>query len=205
MGCGKSSVGRILSELLCCPFVDLDDAISERAGRSIPEIFAAEGEPYFRELERETLADIIRSHSSDDSSARLILALGGGAVMTQACERMVHEETLCIYLKASVDTLISHLEGQAAGRPLLNTSAMPSASVMSSEPPSVMSSEQPSVMSSEPPSVMSSEVETSPLRKRILELMSLRAETYEHTAHHIIDTDGKTIADISSEILDIIS
>ena len=189
MGCGKSSVGRILSELLCCPFVDLDDAISERAGRSIPEIFAAEGEPYFRELERETLADIIRSHSSDDSSARLILALGGGAVMTQACERMVHEETLCIYLKASVDTLISHLEGQDAGRPLLNTAAMPSASVMSSEPPSVMSSE----------------VETSPLRKRILELMSLRAETYEHTAHHIIDTDGKTIADISSEILDIIS
>ena len=205
MGCGKSSVGRILSELLCCPFVDLDDAISERAGRSIPEIFAAEGESYFRGLERETLADIIRSHSSDDSSARLILALGGGAVMTQACERMVHEETLCIYLKASVDTLISHLEGQAAGRPLLNTSAMPSASVMSSEPPSVMSSEPPSVMSSEPPSVMSSEVETSPLRKRILELMSLRAETYERTAHHIIDTDGKTIADISSEILDIIS
>ena len=189
MGCGKSSVGRILSELLCCPFVDLDDAISERAGRSIPEIFAAEGEPYFRELERETLADIIRSHFSDDSSARLILALGGGAVMTQACERMVHEETLCIYLKASVDTLISHLEGQDAGRPLLNTAAMPSASVMSSEPPSVMSSE----------------VETSPLRKRILELMSLRAETYERTAHHIIDTDGKTIADISSEILDIIS
>ena len=189
MGCGKSSVGRILSELLCCPFVDLDDAISERAGRSIPEIFAAEGESYFRGLERETLADIIRSHSSDDSSARLILALGGGAVMTQACERMVHEETLCIYLKASVDTLISHLEGQSAGRPLLNTSAMPSASVMSSEPPSVMSSE----------------VETSPLRKRILDLMSLRAETYERTAHHIIDTDGKTIADISSEILDIIS
>ena len=189
MGCGKSSVGRILSELLCCPFVDLDDAISERAGRSIPEIFAAEGESYFRELERETLADIIRSHSSDDSSARLILALGGGAVMTQACERMVHEETLCIYLKASVDTLISHLEGQAAGRPLLNTAAMPSASVISSEPPSVMSSE----------------VETSPLRKRILKLMSLRAETYERTAHHIIDTDGKTIADISSEILDIIS
>ena len=109
--------------------------------------------------------------------------------MTQACERMVHEKTLCIYLKASVDTLISHLEGQAAGRPLLNTAAMPSASVISSEPPSVMSSE----------------VETSPLRKRILKLMSLRAETYERTAHHIIDTDGKTIADISSEILDIIS
>ena len=197
MGCGKSSVGRRLSELLCCPFTDLDDAIAERAGRSIPDIFATEGEPYFRNLERETLADIIRSHSSDDSSARLILALGGGAVMTQACEQMVHEETLCIYLKASADTLISHLEGQAAGRPLLNTAAMPSASVISNESPSVMSSEQ--------PSVMSSEVEISPLRKRILDLMSLRAETYERTAHRIIDTDGHSIDDIAAEIIRLIA
>ena len=189
MGCGKSSVGRRLSELLCCPFTDLDDAIAERAGRSIPDIFATEGEPYFRNLERETLADIIRSHSSDDSSARLILALGGGAVMTQACEQIVHEETLCIYLKASADTLISHLEGQAAGRPLLNTAAMPSASVISNESPSVMSSE----------------VETSPLRKRILDLISLRAETYERTAHRIIDTDGHSIDDIAAEIIRLIA
>ena len=216
MGCGKSSVGRILSELLCCPFVDLDAEIEARCGCTVAEIFEASGEAEFRRLEKETLKDILETEGrgleiSPSSSTpacknqehpsnerpQMILALGGGAVMTQACERMVHEETLCIYLKASVDTLISHLEGQAAGRPLLNTAAMPSASVMSSEPPSVMSSE--------PPSVMSSEVETSPLRKRILELMSLRAETYERTAHHIIDTDGKTIADISSKILDIIS
>ena len=166
MGCGKSSVGRRLSGLLCCRFADLDDAIAERAGRSIPEIFAAEGEPHFRDLERDTLADIIRSHSSDDLSSRLILALGGGAVMTQACERMVHEETLCIYLKASVATLISHLEGQAAGRPLLNSQAS--------------------------------------LSERILKLMSLRAETYERTAHHIIDTDGKSIDDIAAEIISLI-
>ena len=109
--------------------------------------------------------------------------------MTQACERMVHEETLCIYLKASADTLISHLEGQAAGRPLLNTAAMPSASVISNESPSVMSSE----------------VEMSPLRKRILDLMSLRAETYERTAHLIIDTDGHSIDDIAAEIIRLIA
>ena len=101
---------------------------------------------------------------------------------------MVHEGTVCIYLKASVETLLSHLEDQADERPLLNDS-----SVMPSDAPSVMSS-------SDAPSVMSSEVETSPLRKRILELMSLRAATYERTAHHIIDTDNKTIQEIAAEI-----
>ena len=44
MGCGKSSVGKRLSELLCCRFMDLDEVIVEREGRSIPEIFAEDGE-----------------------------------------------------------------------------------------------------------------------------------------------------------------
>ena len=92
--------------------------------------------------------------------------------MQEECEKIVHESTVCIYLKASVETLLSHLEGQAAGRPLLNDSS----------------------------AVSSNEVETSPLRKRILELMSLRAATYERTAHHIIDTDNKTIQEIAAEI-----
>ena len=59
MGCGKSSVGRCLSELLCCPFIDLDEAICDRAGKSIPEIFASEGETEFRKLEAETLRSIL--------------------------------------------------------------------------------------------------------------------------------------------------
>ena len=224
MGCGKSSVGRRLSELLCCSFMDLDDVIVERAGRSIPEIFATDGEAVFRQMEHDALQDIIASagrHSIPEAPSHLsmgpspyavntpkidrfpgtpgvrkclfhtnasqpienttiVLALGGGAVMQEECERMVHEDTVCIYLKASVETLLSHLEDQADGRPLLNN---------------------PSVMSSEAPSVMSSEVETSPLRNRILELMAKRSATYERTAHHIIDTDGKSIEDIAAEII----
>ena len=228
MGCGKSSVGRRLSELLCCSFMDLDDVIVERAGRSIPEIFATDGEAVFRQMEHDALQDIIASaerHSIPEAPSHLsmgpspyavntpkidrfpgtpgvrkclfhtnasqpienttiVLALGGGAVMQEECERMVHEGTVCIYLKASVETLLRHLEGEAAGRPLLNNTP---------------------VMSSEVPSVMSSEVETSPLRNRILELMSLRSATYERTAHHIIDTDGKTIEGIASEIIGLFS
>ena len=215
MGCGKSSVGRRLSELLCCSFMDLDDVIVQKAGRSIPEIFETDGEAVFRQMEQEVLRDIVASaerHSIPEAPSHLsmgpspyagvrkclfhtnasqpignnsiVLALGGGAVMQEECERMVHEGTVCIYLKASVETLLSHLEGRSAGRPLLNS---------------------PSVMSSEVHSVMSSEVETSPLRNRILDLMSLRSATYERTAHHIIDTDGKSVEDIAAEIIGLFS
>ena len=198
MGCGKSSVGRRLSELLCCSFMDLDDVIVERAGRSIPEIFATDGEAAFRQMEHDALQDIIASagrHSVPEAPSHLsmgpspypgvgkclfhtyasqpienstiVLALGGGAVMQEECERMVHEGTVCIYLKASVETLLSHLEGEAAGRPLLNSQ--------------------------------------SSLRERILDLMAKRSATYERTAHHIIDTDGKSVEDIAAEIIGLFS
>ena len=168
MGCGKSSVGRKLSELLCCRFMDLDDCIIEEAGCSIPEIFAQQGEPAFRKLEQEVLKNIV----SDDSDGKTVLALGGGAVMTAGSEDIVHEGTICIYLKASVDTLIEHLTGETADRPMLTQQ-----------------------------SVISGEVETSPLRTRILELISLRAATYERTAHIIIDTDGKSVEEVASMIV----
>ena len=157
MGCGKSSVGRELSRLLCCPFMDLDSVIEERAGRSIPEIFATDGEAVFRQLELEALQCIIGQLPMCDA----IVALGGGAVMTAGCAEIVHEKTLCIYLKASVETLMSHLEGETDGRPLLSGQA---------------------------------------LRSRIENLMALRAATYEKTAHIVIDTDGKSVEAIASEI-----
>ena len=172
MGCGKSSVGRKLSELLCCRFLDLDDAIVERERRSIPEIFATDGEAEFRRIEKDILNNIIDSYGKTQNkiseiNADVILALGGGAVMQEECERMVHEGTLCIYLKASVDTLLRHLESQATGRPLLNME--------------------------------------SSLRERILDMMDKRAATYERTAHHIIETDGKAIEEIAAEIIDLLT
>ena len=114
MGCGKSSVGRELSRLLCCPFMDLDDVIVEREGRSIPEIFASEGEAAFRKMELEALQEIIGKMSDV-----AVLALGGGTVMTKECADLVNERTLCIYLRASADTLVSHLSDESDGRPML--------------------------------------------------------------------------------------
>ncbi len=122
MGSGKSSVGRRLSELLGCRFVDLDEVIEGHECRTIPEIFAEKGEAGFRAIEAEMLEMIINEYSSS-ADGSLVLALGGGTVMTPECAELIHEHTFCIYLRASVDTLVKNLEGEAAGRPMLQSPA----------------------------------------------------------------------------------
>ena len=121
MGCGKSSVGRKLSELLCCPFMDLDAVIEEQAGRRIPEIFATDGEAVFRHMELDALRSIIQCSTAPSllPHNHVVLSLGGGAVMTPECAELVKVNTLCIYLRTSVDTLVERLTDEAAGRPLL--------------------------------------------------------------------------------------
>ena len=197
MGCGKSSVGRRLSELLCCPFMDLDLVIEEQVGRSIAEIFTSDGEAEFRRMELEALRSIILGNSCESvekqsvpqpHSKALVLSLGGGSVMTPECAELVKENTLCIYLRTSVDTLVERLTDEAAGRPLLNTGNQPS-----------------NVIPSTNTNVIPSEVEESTLRHRIETLMTRRTSTYEATAHHIIDTDGISVDELAHSIISVIN
>jgi shikimate kinase len=74
MGCGKTSVGRLLAERLGWEFLDLDEEIERRQGRTINQIFAAEGEPHFRQVERELLAEVLQRGEQQ----ALVVALGGG-------------------------------------------------------------------------------------------------------------------------------
>ena len=114
MGCGKTTVGRGLAEALGCPFVDLDQEIVLKAGRDIPTIFAQDGEAGFRRLEKLALERMVARYA--ESTA--VLSLGGGTVTIPGAVQLLQEKTLCIYLKASLETLLGRLEGQTAGRPL---------------------------------------------------------------------------------------
>lgn len=77
MGAGKSTVGVALADLLGVGFCDTDHEIVARAGRSVAEIFAEDGEQFFRELEAQVVSDVLATHPG-------VVALGGGAVMTPA-------------------------------------------------------------------------------------------------------------------------
>ena len=213
MGCGKSSVGRRLSELLCCPFMDLDSVIEEQTGRSIAEIFASDGEAAFRQMELDALRSIILGNSCESvekqsvpqpHSKALVLSLGGGVVMTPECAELVKENTLCIYLRTSVDTLVERLTDEAAGRPLLNTGNQPS-NVIPSTNTNVIPSTNTNVIPSTNTNVIPSEVEESTLRHRIETLMTRRTSTYEATAHHIIDTDGISVDELAHSIISVIN
>ena len=114
MGSGKTTVGRIVADALLCPFLDLDEIIVKKAGKRIPEIFAAEGEGGFRRLEKQALEKTVAKYAE----STVVLALGGGTVTIPGAVELLQQKTLCIYLQAPLETLEARLAGQKDGRPL---------------------------------------------------------------------------------------
>ena len=208
MGCGKSSVGRELSRLLSLPFVDLDDYIEEREGRSIRDIFESDGEAAFRKMEMEALTEILFQESSSEpnqdagepgedspqtdypQTKEMILALGGGTLATPECAELVAEHTFCIYLKTSADELFRRLESESATRPMLNSNTATSDAAHRNVP----------VRSSEGTPQNSSDTHRQQLHQRITQLLSQREPIYEKTARRTIATDGLSIPQIAAAI-----
>ncbi|MBQ6911302.1 MAG: dephospho-CoA kinase, partial [Bacteroidales bacterium] len=89
MGCGKSTVGRLLADALGCPFIDLDEAIVKKAGRPIPVIFEADGERGFRRLEKQVLEQTVAKYAENTA----VLALGGGTVTVPGAVGLLQENT----------------------------------------------------------------------------------------------------------------
>lgn len=217
MGCGKSSVGKILATLLPeCRLIDLDTYIEEKQGKNIPEIFNEYGEAAFRRIEREALEEIF----SDKSRPRAILSLGGGTVTSEQCRQLIRQHTDCFYLRATTDTLLDNLEGHSDGRPMLNP-VQParfdaSTSSATDEDYNVDNRHSNSLKMSEPvaervvrlgsPTIEAQSTETSSereaLRRRIESLMQTRSPQYLATAHHIIDIDGLSFAQIAEAVED---
>jgi shikimate kinase len=108
-GAGKSTVGALLAERLAAEFTDADAVIEERAGKSIAEIFADDGEAAFRQLEEETTAALLRR--------RGVLALGGGAVLSAATRKALQGHRV-VWLRVGLPAAL-HRIGLDTARPLL--------------------------------------------------------------------------------------
>jgi shikimate kinase len=109
-GAGKSTVGQVLAERLSAGFRDTDADIEATAGRTIPDIFIEDGEPHFRQLEREAVAAALTGHEG-------VLALGGGAVM-DAGTRGALAGLPVVFLEVGLSDAVRRV-GLDAARPLL--------------------------------------------------------------------------------------
>ena len=112
MGSGKTVTGEALADLLGYAFVDLDAEIQAKEGRSIPEIFAESGEPYFRDVESSVL-----EHVSKKSGQ--VIATGGGIVLREDNARRMKKTGKVVLLKASAESLWQRVR-YSKDRPLLN-------------------------------------------------------------------------------------
>jgi shikimate dehydrogenase len=103
--CGKSTVGRILAEQTGRPLIDTDALIVERAGKSIPEIFAEDGEEAFRTIETAVAADICKGSGQ-------IIATGGGIVTRERNHDLIRQNSVVIFINRPLEQLSTE------GRPL---------------------------------------------------------------------------------------
>lgn len=120
MGVGKSTIGRRLATRLHLPFVDADHEIEAAAGMSIPDIFAAHGEPYFRDGEARVIARLL-------DSGPAVLATGGGAFLREETRERIAKRGVSIWLRADADVVLRRVK-RRADRPLLQT-ADPAATI----------------------------------------------------------------------------
>ncbi len=112
MATGKSSVGKELANRQNLQFVDLDNLIELKEKRQISDIFAKDGVPYFRKVEKEVLEDIAKKN-------RFVVACGGGIVIDPENIRIMKETGILICLKANPEAILKRAS-VSKQRPLLN-------------------------------------------------------------------------------------
>lgn len=115
MGSGKSTLGKMLADKLDCPFVDTDHYIEEREGRLVRDIFATDGEEYFRSVETNVLKELLKEED------KKVLALGGGTPLREENRAILKDAGYVIFLKITPDEAYDRLKDDK-DRPLLQVS-----------------------------------------------------------------------------------
>ena len=116
MGCGKSKAARALAKNLDVSFVDLDDVITARTGRTPAQLINEDGERAFRAIETETLRDVLQSHAAG------VIALGGGAWIEAANRELIELHSCAsVWLDVPFEVCWSRIESAGEDRPLGKT------------------------------------------------------------------------------------
>jgi len=112
MGAGKSLIGKELAKRLNWKYVDIDDLIESKAGKTIPDIFRGEGEDSFRQIESQILKEIIKKN-------HFVISCGGGIVLKNENRIILKENSLCIWLFSTIEKSLNRIK--KGSRPLLET------------------------------------------------------------------------------------
>ena len=175
MGTGKTTIGRALANQLKRDFVDMDIELEARAGKPIPRIFAEDGEPVFRRMERDLVVELSRRPvrhlvppkrlrvvgSLGDGGSNLVIAAGGGIVLNPDNIRDFSATGHVICLKASPDEILRRVAASTR-RPLLEQGAK---------------------------------------GERIRKLLNVRQPLYDAIPCQV-DTTGKSVVDVVAEVMD---
>ncbi|MNJ32950.1 shikimate kinase [Paenibacillus bouchesdurhonensis] len=111
MGTGKTTVGAVLAEMAGYRLIDLDKRIEEETKCTIPELFANQGEQYFRDIESTLLRSVLQE-------GEVVLATGGGAVLREENRSVMLENGWVVALTADLESILKRV-GEDPGRPLL--------------------------------------------------------------------------------------
>lgn len=110
MGAGKTTVGRLLADQLGVGFLDSDQIVEDRVGKSVQDVFVDDGEATFRRMERDAVAGALATHDG-------VLSLGGGAVLDPATQALLAGRPV-VFLRVGLADAVKRV-GLGAGRPLL--------------------------------------------------------------------------------------